>query len=159
LPSSTFGTVNNAAISVMAPVDAPGLDIAALDRQHAVNYTGVVPASAKRSSTWAMAGGSSTSALASAPASEARGWRTTRRARRRWPAYTRGITVNILQAGLIDTEMNPADSEFAPAFSATTALGRDARPDEVAAGVAFLARPDTTYVIGTVLDVDGGYSA
>lgn len=55
--------------------------------------------------------------------------------------------------------MNPANSELAPAFSATTALGRYARPDEVAAGVAFLARPDSTYVTGTILDVDGGYSA
>ncbi len=71
----------------------------------------------------------------------------------------RGITVNIVQAGLVDTEMNPADTEFAAAAATTTALGRYARPEEIAAGVAFLARPDSTYVTGTVLDIDGGYSA
>jgi len=67
----------------------------------------------------------------------------------------RGITVNIVQAGLVDTEMNPADTAFAAAAATTTALGRYARPEEIAAGVAFLARPDSTYVTGTVLDIDG----
>jgi 3-oxoacyl-[acyl-carrier protein] reductase len=38
-------------------------------------------------------------------------------------------------------------------------LGRYGRPEEIAAGVAFLARPDSTYVTGTVLTVDGGYGA
>ena len=43
--------------------------------------------------------------------------------------------------------------------AATTALGRYARPEEVAAGVAFLARLDSTYVTGSILNVDGGYGA
>jgi len=55
--------------------------------------------------------------------------------------------------------MNPADTEFAAAAATTTALGRYARPEEIAAGVAFLARPDSTYVTGTALNIDGGYSA
>jgi 3-oxoacyl-[acyl-carrier protein] reductase len=48
-------------------------------------------------------------------------------------------------------------SEFAPAFTSTVELGRYGRPEEIAAAVAFLVRPDSTYVTGTVLNVDGGY--
>jgi NAD(P)-dependent dehydrogenase (short-subunit alcohol dehydrogenase family) len=55
--------------------------------------------------------------------------------------------------------MNPSNTEFAAAAATTTALGRYARPEEIAAGVAFLARPDSTYVTGTVLNLDGGHSA
>jgi 3-oxoacyl-[acyl-carrier protein] reductase len=55
--------------------------------------------------------------------------------------------------------MNSGDTEFAAAAAATAALGRYAQPEEIAAGVAFLARPDSTYVTGTVLNVDGGWSA
>jgi len=47
-------------------------------------------------------------------------------------------------------------SEFAPAFTSTVELGRYGRPEEIAAAVAFLVRPDSTYVTGTVLNVDGG---
>jgi hypothetical protein len=59
--------------------------------------------------------------------------------------------------GFVDTVNSPADSEFAPAFTSTVALGRYGRPEEIAAAVAFLVRPDSTYVTGTVLNVDGGY--
>src|SRR5699024_732860 len=54
----------------------------------------------------------------------------------------RGITVNVVQAGFVDTDMNPADSEAASLFLPTTALGRYGRPEEIAAGVVFLASPD-----------------
>ena len=61
--------------------------------------------------------------------------------------------------GFVDTDNSPADSEFAPAFTSTVELGRYGRPEEIAAAVAFLVRPDSTYVTGTVLNVDGGYGA
>ena len=71
----------------------------------------------------------------------------------------RNITVNVVQPGAVDTDMNPANSDFAPALNATTALGRYGRPEEIAAAIAFLASPAASYITGTTLDVDGGYNA
>jgi 3-oxoacyl-[acyl-carrier protein] reductase len=71
----------------------------------------------------------------------------------------RDITVNVVQPGPIDTDMNPEDGPFAEAMKSTTALGRYGRPEEVAAAVAFLASPDAAYITGAALDVDGGFSA
>lgn len=71
----------------------------------------------------------------------------------------RGITVNVVQPGPIDTDMNPASGPSADAQRALTALGRYGRAEEVAAMVAFLAGPGGAYVTGAQIAVDGGTNA
>ena len=71
----------------------------------------------------------------------------------------RNITVNTLQAGFVDTDMNPENSDWAPSWIATVPLGRYGRPEEIAAGVVFLASPEASYVTGTLLNIDGGLPA
>jgi 3-oxoacyl-[acyl-carrier protein] reductase len=71
----------------------------------------------------------------------------------------RGITVNNVQPGPVDTDMNPANGPFAEGTRSHTALERYARPEEVASFVSFLASAEASYVTGASLLVDGGYSA
>jgi 3-oxoacyl-[acyl-carrier protein] reductase len=71
----------------------------------------------------------------------------------------RGITVNCVQPGPIDTEMNPADGEMGPLLTPATGLGRYGTAEEVAAVVAFLAGPASGYVTGAIINVDGGFNA
>ena len=71
----------------------------------------------------------------------------------------RNITVNTVQAGFIDTDMNPANSDWSAAWIAMVPLARYGRPEEIAAGVVFLASPDASYVTGTILNIDGGIQA
>src|SRR6202012_6003380 len=71
----------------------------------------------------------------------------------------RGITVNNVQPGPIDTDLNPATSDWATPQVAMTALGRYGKVDEVAALVAFVASPDSSYITGANLTVDGGTNA
>ena len=72
---------------------------------------------------------------------------------------TRGITVNNIQPGPIDTDLNPASGDWAEPQTANTALGRYGSVDEVAALVAFVAGPEASYITGANLTVDGGTNA
>ena len=72
---------------------------------------------------------------------------------------SRGITVNNVQPGPIDTELNPAAGDWAAPQKAATALNRYGTVDEIAAMVAFIAGPEASYITGANLTVDGGMNA
>jgi len=71
----------------------------------------------------------------------------------------RGITVNNVQPGPIDTDLNPASGDWAVPQKAATALDRYGLVDEIAAMVAFVAGPESSYITGANLTVDGGMNA
>jgi 3-oxoacyl-[acyl-carrier protein] reductase len=71
----------------------------------------------------------------------------------------RGITVNNIQPGPIDTDLNPAAGDWATPQKANTALDRYGSVDEVAALVAFVAGPEASYITGANLTIDGGTNA
>lgn len=70
-----------------------------------------------------------------------------------------GITVNAVQPGPIDTDMNPADGDQSDFMRPKTALKRYGQPEEVADVVAFLAGPESSYVTGATINVAGGINA
>jgi 3-oxoacyl-[acyl-carrier protein] reductase len=69
------------------------------------------------------------------------------------------ITVNLVQPGSIDTEMNPAHGPFGDALRQFMALGHFGAPEDIADAVAFLASPKAKYITGSTLTVDGGANA
>jgi 3-oxoacyl-[acyl-carrier protein] reductase len=71
----------------------------------------------------------------------------------------RGITVNNIQPGPIDTDMNPAEGEWASPQKANTALGRYGHVEDIAALVSFVAGPEAAFITGASLTVDGGTNA
>jgi 3-oxoacyl-[acyl-carrier protein] reductase len=72
---------------------------------------------------------------------------------------TRGITVNNVQPGPIDTEANPADGVYAENMRAHLAVSSYGRPEEVGGMVVYLASPEARFVTGTSLTIDGGFAA
>lgn len=72
---------------------------------------------------------------------------------------SRGITVNNIQPGPIDTELNPASGDWAAPQIANTTLGRYGHVEDVTALAAFVAGPEASYITGANLTVDGGTNA
>jgi 3-oxoacyl-[acyl-carrier protein] reductase len=70
----------------------------------------------------------------------------------------RGITVNAVQPGPVDTDMNPATGPFADSLRSLMALPRYGKPEEIAALVSHLAGPEAAFITGACLTIDGGFA-
>ncbi|WP_095099524.1 3-oxoacyl-ACP reductase family protein [Pseudomonas sp. Irchel 3A5] len=71
----------------------------------------------------------------------------------------RGITINNVQPGPVDTDMNPASGDFAESLIPLMAIGRYGHAEEIASFVAYLAGPEAGYITGASLTIDGGLGA
>jgi 3-oxoacyl-[acyl-carrier protein] reductase len=71
----------------------------------------------------------------------------------------RGIIVNCMQPGPIETDMIPANGEFAPVQKSVNALNQYGQPVEVAALIAFFVSPTAANITGACINVDGGFNA
>lgn len=160
--------VNNAGVAAYGNIDDPAADLAALDRQWAVNLAGV--AAVVRAAAKVMTEGGRIVSVSSTIGARVpfAGLADYAAGKAALIAYTKGwardlgpknITVNSVAPGPIDTDMNPADGPYGDYVKSAVALGRYGKPDEVAAAIAFFASPAASYITGATLFVDGGQSA
>lgn len=158
--------INNAGIGTFAPVDSVSLN--ELDRIWAINVRAVFLASQEaikhmpsgsriinisscNADRMPFAGGSIYAMSKSALTGLVKGL-----SRDLGP---RGITINNIQPGPVATEMNPEDGEFSDLMKSATAVSRYSMPEEIAAFAAYLAGPETGFITGASLTIDGGLSA
>ncbi len=158
--------VNNAGIAIIKPLDEFSLED--FDRSVSINVRAVFVASQEaarhmheggriitigsvNADRMPFAGGSIYAMTKAAVAGLTRGL-----ARDLGP---RAITVNTVQPGPVDTEMNPATGQFAESLKALMALPRYGSGDEIAGLVAYLASPEAGFVTGANLTIDGGFAA
>lgn len=71
----------------------------------------------------------------------------------------RGITVNSIQPGPTDSDMNPADGPMAPMMHGFMAIKRHVKADEIAELAAYLAGPHAGMITGSMQTIDGGFGA
>lgn len=155
--------VHNAGVAGFAPL--PEAEFSDYRRQFAVNVDGVfagtraaadhmrdggriIVIGSVNAHSMPVAGGAIYGATKAAVAGLVRGW-----ARDLGP---RNILVNVIQPGPVDTDLNPAEGDFAEVLRPMTALGRYAKPEEIANLAAFLASDEASYITGAAIDIDGG---
>lgn len=160
--------VNNAGIYVGGAIDDIHLDIDEITRQMAINVGDVFAATRAtvpfmpeggriiiigsiNGERMTASGGADYAASKAALVGYTHGW-----ARDLGP---KNITVNLIQPGPIDTDMNPDHTEYAEMIKKSVALGRYGKPEEIASAVAFLASQEASYITGATLTVDGGFLA
>jgi len=157
--------VNNAGVALMGPVDS--LTLADFDKTFAVNVRAVFVATQAavkhmkeggrvinigscNAERMTFAGGAAYAMSKSALQGLVQGL-----ARDLGP---RGITVNNIQPGPVDTDMNPANGPFAETLKGQMALPRYGKVEEIAAMVAYVCGPEAGFVTGASLTIDGGYT-
>lgn len=160
--------VNNAGIYVGGAIDDIHLDIDGITRQMAVNVGGVFAATRAavpfmkeggriiiigsiNGERLTASGGADYAATKAALVGYTHGWAR--------DLGSKNITVNLIQPGPIDTDMNPDNTEYAEKVKKSVALGRYGKPEEIASAVAFLASQEASYITGATLTVDGGFLA
>lgn len=170
--ADTFGKidilVNNAGVLALGNVAEAEISLEDIDRTLAVNVRGVIVASqavvkhmdrggriitigSTNSDRMPFQGGSIYAMSKSAIVGLTKGL-----ARDLGPL---GITVNNIQPGPIDTEMNPDNSDFSQVMKGLMALPRYGTVEEVASFASYLAGPEAAYITGASLLIDGGFSA
>ena len=156
--------VHNAGVADFAPITDGG-DFAKFRQTFAVNVDGVfagteaalphlsdgasvIVISSVNAHAMPVAGGAIYGASKAAVSGLVRGWAR--------DLGSRNIRVNAIQPGPVDTDMNPADGDFAQFLAPMTALGRYGRAEEIASLAAFLASDESSYITGAGIDIDGG---
>ena len=162
--------VNNAAVAWQGQtIDDPEIDNAAMDKQWMINTMGVI--ANIRAAVKVLPDGGRIISVGSGlgtrtafpgvtdyAASKAAVIGYSRGAAR--DLGRRNITVNVVQAGIMDTDMAAAVKDhFPPVVMESHAIPRFSQLSEVAAAIAFLAGPDADFITGTVIDVNGGFTA
>jgi NAD(P)-dependent dehydrogenase (short-subunit alcohol dehydrogenase family) len=160
--------VNAAFIAVCGQVDNPDADLNGIKRQQNVNFCATTHTI--RTAAPLMPNGGRIITLGSclcahAGASGLADFTATQAA---MVGYTRGaardlaprnITINVVQSGFVNDDLLDPLAQYPTPIQTAVPLGRPAMPEEVAAAISFLASPAASYITGTVINVDGGYSA
>jgi 3-oxoacyl-[acyl-carrier protein] reductase len=158
--------VNNAGIAIIAPIDQISLDD--FDRLIAINVRSVFVAAQEASRLMGEGGRIITIGSINGDRMPFQGGSVYALTKAAVAGFTRGlsrdlgprgITVNNVQPGPIDTDLNPADGQYAEILKPSLSLGRYGQTDEVASLVSYLAGPEAAYITGANLDIDGGFGA
>ncbi|MFK3705734.1 NAD(P)-dependent dehydrogenase (short-subunit alcohol dehydrogenase family) [Raoultella sp. BIGb0138] len=162
--------VNNAAVAWQGKtIDAPDIDNGAMDRQWLINTMGVI--ANIRAAVKVLPDGGRIISIGSGLGTRIAFPGTTDYAASKAAivGYSKGaardlgarnITVNVVQAGIMDTDMAAGSKDnLPPAVMASHAIQRYASVEEVAATIVFLAGPEAGFITGSVIDVNGGFTA